>query len=406
MSGGVGTFVRVGFYDQHLAAGADGTMHLAFVEGAAERVFYARCSANCGDPASWNPVQITSTTQLGVIATGPYGLGVDSTGRLHMLIGAVPPVSQRANAIVYATCASNCTTPASWTFLDLSSLAANASVITTTRPLMVESNGRVSFFSADPGTYFSCASNCTSLGNWTAGVQLNGSPLHAGVDGSGVTHVMLRQGTTAGGDTLLRYARCASACNTPASWQISSLGFLTRSPEFAASLAVTASGRVFMVFNQGTLSMAGPDDRKLFVNTCAGATCLDLNTWTGFNFGALDEGVDGAWLQTSGEGAVLATVSGFDLNLRGCDMNCENAGSWGAPGVVDAASAVNASVPPATGSNCPNTAESASWWPYRPVVGISSRGVAVVHNPYAIVKCPGNPNPSRLPTIGRVASTF
>lgn len=405
-TGGVGTFVRVGFYNQYLAAGPDGAMHLTFLDGAAERAYYARCDTRCGDPASWSPVLLRTNAQLGLITVGPYGIGVDATGRVHLLLSGVTSSGQTANALVYATCASGCSNAASWSFLDVSSLSTGRSAVSTERPFMVEPSGRVSFFTSDPGVYFACTSGCTTLSSWSANVSLNGNPLHAAVDGAGVTHVMLRAGSSAANEKLLKYARCASNCTVPASWAISTLGFLHNANDYAASLTVTASGRVFMAWNQGVITVSTAENRKLQVASCAGAGCMDLNTWTTFSVGALDEGVEGAFLEASGEGVALASVSEFDLNLRGCDMNCQLPASWGAGAVIDNAAAMNQALPPDTGTSCAGSSQSASWWPSAPSVGISTRGVVVVHNPYGIVKCPSNVNPTRVPPIGRVISTF
>lgn len=404
--GGVGTFLRVGFFDQHLAAGPDGALHLTFMDGAAERVYYGRCASGCGDPDAWNPVQLTTNTQLGVSTVGPYGIGVDATGRIHLLVSAVTYSGQTANALVYGTCASGCAAAAAWSFLDLSSLSPGNEAVGTSRPFMVEPGGRVSFFTSEPGIYFACDSGCTSLSRWSAAVSINGNPLHAAVDGSGTTHVMYRAGTSAAGERVIQYARCASACTVPASWQTSSLGFLMNGNDWAASLAVTAGGRVFMAYNQGVISVSQADNRKLLLASCAGAGCMDLNEWTTVAFPAQDEGLDGSWVEASGESVALASAAGFDLNLRGCDQDCHLAGAWDAPTAVDSSAAINAAWAPDTGSSCPGTSESANWWPRRPTLGISPRGLVVVHNPTAIVKCPGSTYPSTLPPIGRVVSTF
>ncbi|MGC4116124.1 MAG: hypothetical protein QM765_16400 [Myxococcales bacterium] len=405
-TGGVGTFLNVGFFDQHLAAGPDGTMHLTFMDGAAERVYYGSCKSGCGNPAAWNPVLLRTNAQLGVTTVGPYGIGVDATGRIHRLISAVTQMGQSANALVYATCAAGCGSAANWTYLDLSSLSVGNEAVGTSRPFMVQPSGRVSFLTSEPGIYFACDGNCTSLSSWSAAVSLNGNPLHAAIDGAGVTHVMLATGYTTNNERVLQYSRCASSCTVPASWQTSAVGFLSRGNDWGASLAVTAGGRVFMAYNQGEITVSQQDNRKLLLASCAGSGCLDLDSWSTVVFPTLDEGLDGSWIETSGESAVLVSTSLFDLNLRGCDQDCHLASSWGAPVAVDSSNAINASWPPDTGSSCPGNSESANWWPRRPTVGVNSTGVVVVHNPTAIVKCPGTSGPSSLPPIGRVISTF
>jgi hypothetical protein len=403
MPGGVGTFVRVGFFNQRLATGPDGRMHITFLEGAAERVFYGSCAQNCNSDAAWSPVELRSSAQLGTTTVGPYGIGVDSTNRVHLLVGAV---TSGPNELQYGTCASNCGVAASWTWLDVSSLSLRGSVINTTRTLMVRPSGAVSFFTAQ-GVYFTCAGSCTTLSNWSAPVSLNTDVLQAVVDATGVSHALLFKGRTANGEGLLGYARCATNCTVPANWQISQLGFLSNAPLFTASLTATASGRVFMAYNQGAITTSTQDNGKLFIASCApNGACLDLNMWSSFTLGVADEGDSGTWVEIEGEGVVLASTTLSELNLRACQQDCHVGANWSAVLPIDSSAAIAQVIPPALGSNCPNTALIAAWYPRRPVIGISPTGVAVVHNPSALVTCPFSTGPSSRPPIGRVITTF
>ncbi|MCU0699134.1 MAG: hypothetical protein MUC96_21725 [Myxococcaceae bacterium] len=404
--GGVGSFVRVGYFNQLLATGPDGRMHLTFLEGAAERVFYGSCAQNCFTDAAWSPVQLRSSAQLSVTTVGPYGIGVDSTNRVHLVVGAVTGLGSSANAIQYGTCASNCGVATSWTWTDLSSISPGRSLIGTSRTFMVRPNGAVSFFTAE-GIYFTCNGACSTLSNWSAPVALNNEVLHAVVDGTGVSHALLNKGRSANNESLLGYARCASNCSVPANWQISQLGFLSNAPLFGASLSATASGRVFMAYNQGVITVSTQDNSKLFIASCPPtANCLDLNVWSSFAIGALEEGDVGAWVEAYGEGALLASTTVSTLNLYGCNQDCHLAASWGQGTIIDTSAAIAQVVPPALGSSCPNSATFAAWYPRRPTVGISPTGVAIVHNPTALVTCPGSTGPATRPPIGRIITTF
>jgi hypothetical protein len=175
VQGGSGSFLNVGFNNHHLASGADGREHLVFVDGAAQRVLYGVCSptGNCSVPASWNPVVLKTAPQLSLTTVGPYGLGVDASNRVHVLISGVTPLGQFDNAIVYATCATNCSTVSNWTFVDLSSLTTvRNNAVQTVNSFMVEQNGRVSFLTADPGIYFACSSGCSALSGWSSATVL------------------------------------------------------------------------------------------------------------------------------------------------------------------------------------------------------------------------------------------
>lgn len=399
-TGGIGTFTLPGFYDQNMVSGADGRVHLTFVDGAAQNVHYGSCAANCGDAAAWNDVTIKTAPQLGVTTAGPYGLGIDSTGRLHMLIGGVA-ISGRANETVYATCASDCHTASNWTFLDVSTLSSGDSPIGTEKAFNVTASGRVSFFSMR-GNYVVCDANCGTLSSWRSGAVLTQQPMHARIGADGVTHVLATQ--INGGEFLLHYARCASNCEQSANWQVSPLGFRTTQGIYETAMTVTASGRVFFAFNQGVLTPADANDNRLSIVSCAGANCLDLDSWSSLVLGGDKEAEEGASMVSQGEGIVLVSATGSDVNLFGCDGNCEAPASWEGPTMIDTADAITQVITPAVGSGCAN-ATSGAWWPRGPVVHVTAnQNVVVIHNPHAIVSCNGSLRTS--PTIGRVITSF
>ena len=407
---GLGTFLRVGMYDLHFADGANGAQHLVFTEGAAERALYGTCTARCAEPASWTMVTLASVSSLGVGAVGVEGIGLDATGRLHVLLSGVPPLGSSANRSVYATCASDCTQAARWSLLDLSSVA-QGDPIGTEETFMVAPSGALAFLtqgqrSSFLSRYVSCSSGCGSLSSWSAAGVLDGNPLFAKRDGAGVVHILFDQGQTAAGDDLHFYGRCAASCGQSASWQLSPLGFIYKGGGYTAGFTVTPSGKVYLAFNQGNASTATEDNRKLFVNACQSGSCLDLGTWSSFSLGALGDGSDGSTLTAVGEELLLANTAGFELHLRACESGCGSAAGWSAPTPIDSSAAMNAALPPDTGSSCAGTSQSASWWPNLPAIGVATSGLVVAHVPYAIVKCPTSSSPGRMPPIGRVFSTY
>lgn len=407
------TVLRVGFDDQHLAIGPDQRVHLTFVDGAAQRVHYAQCEQNCGDLDAWTAVQLLDNARLGVLVVGPYGLAVDRTGRVHMITSAVARAGSSAWQIAYGTCASDCLTPANWTFVDLSSLAPDHSLIGTNETLMVSPSGQVSFvtdgrFDSLRAAYFRCDSGCQNAAQWRAGLSaINGSPSHARLDSAGVTHVTFAGGRTSAGEQLLQYARCAGDCGREASWQVSMLGFLTSMPVWESSFEIDSADRLFIAFNQGVITQSAELNRRDLLASCAGSNCLALDTWTSAPMGELEEGDGGQSLvRAPGGGLAWSTVLGPRVRTRTCANNCANAAAWSEPVEIDNHDAIAATVHGDTASACPGRSESAGWWPRTPMTAVNDRGVVVVHNPHAIVKCPGDPNPDRMPPIGRVIASF
>lgn len=411
-TGGSGTFPLPGFRDQSLAVSADGTTHLLFTDGASQYVSYGRCALRCGDPASWNVVRLLSATEAGLTTLGAAGIGVDGSGRLHALIDGVPPYPSIVHSSLYATCATACSLPESWTAVDLSPVLGGRNTIGTVRTFMVEANGRVSFLTPGAGGssdawYVRCDGSCTVPSNWTGSVAFSGNPLHARRDPAGVVHAMVHGGTSAGGGRLFKYARCSSACGVPGSWTMSTLGFRHGSADHAAGFAVADDGRVYMGYQQGVLSPVDDADRTLVVRTCVGAGCMDLGTWQSLAFGDADEGQEGVDLVTSGESVLLASTTFDELRVTLCaNGGCEQAASWTAAIVADTSDAIAQSIAPDTASACPGSATFAAWYPQRPVLAVAPGGVLGFHNPYRLVTCPGQTSASRLAPIGRVLSEF
>jgi hypothetical protein len=410
-AGGLGTFLNVGFFGQQLAAGPDGRMHLAFEDGAAQRAKYGSCAAHCNVAENWNVVELSSVFSLANnITIGTSGLGVDDSGRVHLLIEGVEALGNDGIELMYATCASNCSVTASWAFADLSGFADGATTINTNETFMVLPSGQVSFIS-DTGLYYECAAMCSNPANWAAAYVLNGlNPKNAVIDSAGVVHGFVNPGTDAGGNNVLRYVRCEQDCTDPNNWYISNLGFLTRGYVYTITLDISDAGRLYLGFQQGTLSFADPNNGRYTVLSCdtanGGVDCFDLDVWQSFALGAAEEGDDGGYLDIVGESVFLATVDERNIDLWSCESNCSSAGSWSGPEVLDTNDSINDAVDPTIGSSCPGNAESATFWPKRPVIAVGTRGLVMVHNPSPIVKCPFIVSVYSGPPIGRVYSDF
>ena len=412
-AGGLGTFLNVGFFGQQLAAGPDGRMHLAFEDGAAQRAKYGSCTANCDDANNWNVVELLNVATLANnITIGTSGLGVDDTGRVHLLMEGVESPGGGGVELMYATCAANCSQKASWTFTDLSGLADGSTTISTNKTFMVQPSGKVSFLTSGPGNYYECSAACSNGSNWTLGgiFGYDWRPLNAVVDGDGVTHAFVNAGDDANGNTRLQYARCEADCTLDTKWLLSELGFLKRTDLYTVTMDISSSGRLYLGYQQGYLLPADPNDGRYQVNSCDTAEinvdCFDLNAWSSFTIGAVNEGDDGGFIYTAGDAVYLATVDERNINLWSCTSNCSVVGSWTGPEVLDTNDSINAAVDPSIGSGCQGVAESATFWPKRPVIAVGTQGLVMVHNPSPLVKCSFHPFPGQGPTIGRVFSDF
>ncbi len=407
---GIATFLRVGLQSKLFAAGPDGDIHVLFNEGYAERIIYGRCSSSCANPASWGLVQLLSAPEIGASVVGVNGLEVDAAGTVHAVVSGVTPAgSSNVDPVVYLTCASNCGVAASWSGAHLGALLRNGATgvesgltVAPNGTIGVVGRGDVDNYDA---YYATCSSNCAQATSWSAGAILRGTISFLRLDGAGVSHVMFAQGRTSAGDNLLYYGRCASNCSARASWQLTTVGFVTAHGHYQAGFTVTPSGRVFLAYNQGAAHLGTADNGKLFVNTCTGTSCLDLGMWTSFVL-SNDEREDEAWLANAGEAVGLASTTTTELHARACDGNCQSAANWSGATVVDDFQAIAQTVPPAANSSCPNTATSAFWYPSYPRGAFGAKGAVIGHSPHALVRCPGSTTSTRMPEIGRFFATF
>lgn len=396
---GIGTFGLKNFRTPQLVAASDGSLELLFYGGITpdEGIRYGRCASNCGDSASWNSVLIANPTSLNSGTLGVYGFGRDTSGRLHAVIGGSTPTTT-----VYATCASGCSTPGNWSFIDLTQSFTDDGwgPRQTVNTLTVTASGALGFFASN-GSYLSCSSNCGVASSWSSVSAVTGLPLHARLDGNGVTHVSVFVGNSGDGSALVGYARCASNCGTAASWTTSgNNGF--RSGQFtSSSFSVTSSGVVWMALNRG-VEAAG--DESLHVFKCASA-CDNTASWTEFVLAGANQGTGGTTLVAADDGVGLAWASKSEpeLHLATCETGCDTSAGWSAV-VIDSQTQITTAAPFASFADC-NTVTGTAWWPRSPVGVSSSRGALVLHAPYLTRNC-GTAPASEYTTIGRIFSTF
>ena len=217
---GTVTFDTFGFYRPVLLSGTDGVLHLAFnTNTSPSTVQYARCASNCGVGSSW-AVVIVGTDEF----TGSVRMVLGTDNRVHLLYDVSH--TSGASELNYATCASNCTQPASWTKTNLASLFGggwNSPSYGT--PLAIDSQNRLTFtvdrktYSNGGVTLATCASGCGTVGNWSTGV-IRAAGTRTALAASGTTlHQLIDDDTPSANAQRLAYRTCAGNCTVEASWQ-------------------------------------------------------------------------------------------------------------------------------------------------------------------------------------------
>jgi hypothetical protein len=402
------TFDTFAFYKPVLVSGADGVLHMVFnTNNSPSTIQYARCASACGIGSNWT-VAILATEEF----TGATRLVIGTDNRLHLLYD----VSHSAGAeeLIYATCASNCTQPASWTKTNLASLFGGAwDSPSNGTPLVIDSQNRLSFtvdrmiYTNGGLTLATCASNCSTLASWTAGV-IRATGTRTALAAQGTTlHQLVDNATASTNGTTLAYRTCASNCTQQASWQELPNLFVYDGAQ-PLSMAVTAQGVVHVAYNQGLSDASQPanikaQDNKLLIWGCT-SNCTTLSSWSGFITGAAGDGSEGIAMAEQ-LGSLVISISNSDrVFARYCGSNCLSEASWQS-GDLDTAASVTADYNPYTlmQASCSGVApQSATWHLAQGVVAIRPDGSAAFAHAASILRiCPGSSSVVYVPGYGR-----
>lgn len=136
---------------------ADGRLHATYYDIDLDRLQYATCTTGCLTPAGWTRTSIDAAGSFGSYAA----LQRSPEGTLYVGYATSP------YAVVVASCASGCTTAANWTRTqvdtDLSSSGAEVG-------LTLASDGRLGIVYLNVSTadlrYATCAADCTTPASW------------------------------------------------------------------------------------------------------------------------------------------------------------------------------------------------------------------------------------------------
>lgn len=194
-----------------LQVGSDGALHAAGYRSSSGDLAYGHCAAACADAGSWTFVAVAEAGDVGQEPS----LALDAGGRLH-----VAYLDATARHLSYATCAASCTDPASWTATAVSpETGAGRQASIAAAP-----GGGVAIAYYDETArdlrYALCREGCTGTDRWTAttveaGPDLGRDPSLV-IDRHGRAHLAFNDF----GAGALRYATCAAACESAASWRV------------------------------------------------------------------------------------------------------------------------------------------------------------------------------------------
>ena len=233
-----------------VAADSSGGLHAVYEPGNLTELHYAECFATCLSSSGWTTAVIDRADDV-FYST----IGIDATGRIHVLYRAGWRPGLGPQGLKYATCTASCTDPANWSKTLVDEFEVESPPFDATPSLAIANDNRlhVAYWAPAGLRYATCGSSCSSLASWqiTTVATPATRPWYSGslalaIGPSGTLHLVYP------GDAV-HYARCAAACIDPTSWQTMTADSGPIIADYVAlavdsadqpHLAVTASGWV------------------------------------------------------------------------------------------------------------------------------------------------------------------
>lgn len=343
---------------------------------------YGECSSDCTLQSSWKFVSVGDRGLFG--SSGK--LALDAQGKPRM-VWAQSLTSSDPNTLFFAACDANCTDAAGWTSGAFRTLAINDSLSgDNSRTLAVDASGRAHFIYFNGKMHYSsCASNCTSSASWSdVTLATNSGRASLVVTSTGQVRVAYTSYLTA----VLAYRTCESGCDLIANWAPEAVLFNSAGGQ--VSLRLDTLGRPRLFYNQANAHQPMFDYFSLY-GWCD-ADCGVVASWTVVNPGLVErDGLEGLDFQLDASGAVGAALQSHDtrLEILTCLTDCQSLNGMWTLTPVETTESLDAEVigpkPSCTG------AALVHWYPgEQATVALNpvSKVLEVAHRAYTLGQCP------------------
>jgi hypothetical protein len=244
-----------------MVRGSDGVVRMVF-SGPSTRLRYAECSTVCMTPGQWTRITVDTTSKSGIFVSLTRG----PSGALHSLAA-----NWTDGKVHYFTCSSACTTAANWSNAPLAGTDLNEQDLSIAAGTGDVLYGVFRGQRVPEGDwvirFFTCATTCTTPASWVSSPletwSFGGSGSDLKVDANGELHHSYILG-----DGPVYYSHCVAFCGTAANWTRVVVNG-TNSGIFT-SLGLDASGRLSVGFG-------GPSGR-LWLSNCVDG-CTSSTKW-------------------------------------------------------------------------------------------------------------------------------
>lgn len=239
---------------------AGGALHALYnltgVQPSRTALIYAACVGACDNPGNWRRTILDTTSSTGWLIS----LVADTTGRLHAIYGTsryffdARPAADTSVQLIYLTCATACDTAASW---QRGHIGVHGAVAGTA--LRVDALGRLhlAYWLGSETHYATCANQCVDSTQWSQATVSPALPVREvpwivpafDVDAAGRAVFAQWAGNT------LELASCVAACAASPSWQTTPVLTLPDSAAPGTSLAIAlgSAGGLHIAFGWGAI---------------------------------------------------------------------------------------------------------------------------------------------------------
>lgn len=375
--------------EPQLAIDGTGRVHMIYSaissNGSDYPVRYGSCTSNCGARESWTFISVVDHDTLG----GHARLAVDAAGRVRI---AFELANISAQSVAIAQCDGNCTQGSSWSAGAVRGFSSGSYLIGDGANLAFGAGGKLmlAYLGGSLGfEYGECSSNCTTPAGWTF-TQLSAgqlAPVLAATT-SGAPRIIFQDRVS----RVLGYAQCDANCTSAASWVILPVLYYLGSERYA--LAVDGQNRLRIAWNQGQTGIAAEamNDRKVYYGWCNGS-CGDAASWQGFGTGLpADNGTEGLGLVVDGNGEPAlvydASPSPYTQSLLICTSGCNTGSAAWSTVALETDAAITAQTP-APKPMCSGGVGGYSYWfpGQEAAVVVNGTALNVVHATYTLEKC-------------------
>ena len=277
---------------------------------------YAECASSCTTASNWTLITVKSSGDVGEYIS----LAADGAKT------AISYFDKSDEELEYAICESTCTSAANWTTVVVDS----AGFVGEHTSLAFDSSGnpRVSYYDKDNDKlkFAQCDSTCTSSGNWTT-VTVESS------DKTGQFSSIAVSGTKVGisyyyeDDKDLRYAECASNCNSSGNWTIVTVQS-SNEPGKYSSIGYDSSGNPKISYYE--------ENKKDLRYAECNSTCTSAGNWTTVKVDG--SGTNGLYTNIALDGTkpriTYYKESGKNFRFAECDASCTSSGNWSTGNVI------------------------------------------------------------------------